>query len=345
MFKVNRVYLARHRVKGKIRYVIRESYLRDAESRSRDLFDLGTDPSKHIVYPGGNAFYIDEGVEERLLALGVQPRSQELEDIFWPFVDPDIKRTIETFRTRSERLKKAPKLDHAQEANIWEAVHIFDKRRMHFLRFGQMDQGYIGRMPAVILKGLVGKSRDEIEQYFLVQEQSLKPAELKNYVYVIFDLQRFFKQGIAKKLPQGLDQNKVDRHFLEEICRLNQNPVFWGGQQQRDKLHEYLVRYIIMFFDNDFGYSTFLDDYVKDFINRHRFYKPAESKKTVRVDEASTVFGIKPETLKTINKRGLTRLYRRIARKLHPDTGGKHEQFIKLTEAYQTLIKTIKDGN
>jgi hypothetical protein len=41
------------------RYLIRQSYADGNCYRSRDLFDLGDDPSRFIVYVGGNGFYID----------------------------------------------------------------------------------------------------------------------------------------------------------------------------------------------------------------------------------------------------------------------------------------------
>jgi len=332
------MYLARHRVKGKIIYTIRESYENDAGLHSRDLFELGSDPSKHIVYPGGNAFYIDEAVEGQLLTAGLRPEPQEIEDIFWPFIDPEIKRIIEPFRNRSKARSKTEPRDPDRETKIRAGVHLFDKRRLHFLRFGQMDQGYIGRMPAAMLKRVAGKSRDEIEQYFIVQEQSLAPAEFKNYVYVIFDLQRFFKELVAKEFPQGLNQTSVDLHLTEEVCRLNQSPEFWDGRPPQEELHEYLIRYVLWFFDYDYGHGTFLQDYIKDFMNRHRQHRPPKPKKTVSLNEAGKSFGVKEETLKNITIRGLRRLYRRQAQKLHPDTGGDHGKFIKLTEAYQSLL-------
>ncbi len=49
---------------------------------SRDLIDLGTDPASHIIYPGGNAFYISEMIEDRLLEQGAGDSLDELEDIF-----------------------------------------------------------------------------------------------------------------------------------------------------------------------------------------------------------------------------------------------------------------------
>jgi hypothetical protein len=332
------MYLARHRVKGKINYTIRESYENDVGLCSRDLFELGSDPSKYIVYPGGNAFYVDEAVEEQLLAAGLQSDPQAIEDIFWPFVDPEIKRIIEPFRNRSKKRSKKEPLDPDRETKTKAGVHVFDKRRLHFLRFGQMDQGYIGRMPAAILKRVAGKSRDEIEQDFIVQEHSLAPFEFKNYVYVIFDLQSFFKELIAKELPQGLDQKTVDLHLIEEVCRLNQSPEFWNGRPPQEELHEYLRRYVVWFFDYEYGHSTFLEDYIKDFLNRHRRYGPPKPKETVSIDEARKIFGVKEETLQNRTIRGLRRLYRRQAQKLHPDTGGDHEKFIKLTDAYKSLL-------
>ena len=162
---------------------------------------------------------------------------------------------------------------------------------------------------------------------------------MKTYAYVIFDLQRFFSETCARKMPQGLDQNKVDEHFLEEICHLNADPSFWAGENIGSTLHEYLIRYVVMFFDNDYGPDASLQDFIKEFVNARRFRSAPARKKTVSFDEASTLFGVKKETLRTMTKRGLTRLYRRMAQKLHPDKGGEHEKFIQLTEAYQDLLR------
>ncbi|WP_363330992.1 J domain-containing protein [Desulfonatronospira sp.] len=45
-----------------------------------------------------------------------------------------------------------------------------------------------------------------------------------------------------------------------------------------------------------------------------------------------------------MSRRELTRIYRRRALKMHPDKGGDHEEFIRLNEAYQTLLKKIRPG-
>ncbi|MBW1859433.1 MAG: hypothetical protein JRI70_04995 [Deltaproteobacteria bacterium] len=146
------MYLAQRTIKGKRHYFIRESYKDGDLFRSRELFGLGTNLAKYVIYPGGRAFYIDEVVEDR---------------------------------------------------------------RIHYLRSGRMDQGGLGRMHLKLYVWLSAKSRDEIEQRFMRMERHLDPSELKNYTFVIFDLQRFFTQSWAKRIPQGLSQEKMYSHFME----------------------------------------------------------------------------------------------------------------------------------
>ncbi|MBU4413595.1 MAG: J domain-containing protein, partial [Proteobacteria bacterium] len=288
------MYLAQKIIKKKIHYIIRESYWDGKYFRSRDLFDLGADPAKYIIYPGGNAYYIDEKVENRLNSLGVEPGFDELDNIFWRFLKPEIKYVLEVFRQRAGRTQRKGSV---KEKGGNAQFHLFDKRRIHFLKFGNMDQGRIGRISPKLFQVLLNKSRDEIEQYFLESEGILDPSELKSYVYVIFDLQRFSSKLTAKTMPQALDQKKVDEHFIEEVCRLNKDRSFWAGMTIRPGLNEYLIRYIIIFFDNEYGQSYFLHDYIKNFIDSKRFYAPHSNKSSVTLDEAITIFGIKKDKL------------------------------------------------
>ncbi len=43
-----------------------------------------------------------------------------------------------------------------------------------------------------------------------------------------------------------------------------------------------------------------------------------------------------------MSRHSLARLYHRRAQKLHPDKGGDHDKFVKLTQAYHDLLKTKK---
>jgi DnaJ-class molecular chaperone len=58
------------------------------------------------------------------------------------------------------------------------------------------------------------------------------------------------------------------------------------------------------------------------------------------MDEASSVFGVEKEILSSMSKRSLVRLFRRLAQKRHPDKGGTHEEFIRLTEAYRECLRS-----
>jgi hypothetical protein len=292
-----------------------------------------------VVYPGGHAFYIDEVVNERLASLGVEPSADEIEDVFWPFVKPEIRRVIEPFRTRGKARRKVPKTTPEEEDEIRAQATEFDKRRIHYLRSGRMDQAGLGRMPIKLYAWLLAKSRDEIEQRFMKMERCLEPWELKTYTFVIFDLQRFFTQSWAKKIPQGLSQEKLDSHFLEEICRLNADPYFWTGEETGGFLHEYLRRYVVMFFDNPFRQGTFLEDHVREFMDARRGWKFPESKRAMTLTEASSIFGVAKDILESMSRRGVVKLFRRMAQKLHPDKGGKHEEFVKLADAYKELLR------
>ncbi len=200
-----------------------------------------------------------------------------------------------------------------------------------------MNQGSIYKSNPKIYQWLQDKSRDEIEQAFMHKEEILSPGELKSYVYVIFNLQYHFNKTIAIEMPQGLDQEEVDKSFLSELCKLNQDKQFWSGIQISDFLHPYTQRYLIMFFDNHYAKSRYLDEILQDWINSRRdFSIPIQNRKEA-LDKGSVLFGVNREILKKMTLRELTRLYRKKAMEFHPDSGGRQKDFIELTEIYQSL--------
>ena len=204
-----------------------------------------------------------------------------------------------------------------------------------------MEQRSLNRLPASAIRMLQDKSRDEIEQVFMQMENALRPREIKSYTYVIFNLQQHFTQRFAKDTPELLDPDDVDRCFVEEICKLHEDPGFWSGMSTGGRLHDYLVRYVLMFFEHDYASRSLFDDYLRDFMNRHREYRPPESV-IVSMEEAGRIFGKSREALKKLTRRELSRLYRRRAQELHPDKGGDHETFLRLTAAYHKLLRTKK---
>jgi AraC-like DNA-binding protein len=330
------LYLARKHIGGKTHYVIRESFRQQEAWLWRDLCELGTDPARHIVYPGGNAFYIDDAVEESIRSRGTEPAPEEMEEMFWPFLKPDIRYKLEPFRRQERRVKDERK---APENPSPESPHLFDRRRAYFLKTGQMDQCSIGRLPAYSWRGFRGKSRDEIEQEFMEMESVLRPRETKAYTYVIFDLQQFFRQRFARESPEFLEPEQVDACFVEEVCRLHGDAAFWSGMEAGGRLHDYLTRYVVMYFDNDYASRSLAAEQIRDYINRHRAYRPPVSV-TISMQEIADILGKGREALKKMSRRDLGRLYRRRAQELHPDKGGDHERFVKLNEAYHKLLRT-----
>ncbi len=329
------MYMAVIKTRDKITYTLRESVPSGKKLIHRDLFDLGPSPGAWIHYPGGNAWYVDENLEEVVYKASRDFDPDDLEEVFWPWVREDIRRAVDIFRNRGGSNGK-PRLTQDQKETISRLTHAFDKRRTHFLKFENMDQGPLPSMPAVLFNDLQQKSRDEIEQRFLAQEKKLGAQNLKSYVYTIFDLQSFFQGFMAKQMPHALDQTKVETYFLKEICRINKN--LFGLTSH---LHGYMVRYLIMFFDNDYADTLLLEEMERAFRSRHRSFKQPPPK-SFSARRARTLFHITKEELKKLNKRGLTKIYRKLAREHHPDRGGSHEQFVEINNAYQILLEKIK---
>jgi hypothetical protein len=311
--------------------------------RSRDLFDLGTEPRDYIVYPDdGCAFYFREDLCERLAEIGVEPDNDELERVFYPFLDPETQRVIEAFShqgmSRRDRARLRERVERAEKTDF----HMFDKRRMHYLRFVEMDQSRIHRAPAKIYRDLLDKSRDEIEQYFIEKEAILKPKEKKAYPYVIFDVASHFPGVWSRKMPQVLPQEEVDTCFTEALCRLNADASFWADLGTGEQLHEYLIRYVCWFFDSDFGESHYMEELMWEYMGRRRRYRPAVGKTRMAKEDALSVMGLSRESFAGMNVKRLTRHYRFIAQTRHPDKGGDHEGFIRLNRAYETLLSRVR---
>lgn len=335
------MYLARKRVNHKICYVLRESVADGEILKSRDLVDLGEDPGVHIIYPDdGPSFYFDDRLWEALKARGAQPDNETLEKVFWPFLDPETRRTLERFTRpapgRRERLQEQKKRCEVV------SFHPFDMRRMHYLRFGQMDQSRLHRAPRKIYRKLLDKSRDEIEQQFQQMETVLQAHEKKTYTYVIFHVAGRFSSPIARRFPQALPQEKVDACFLEAVCRLNADKCFWADLPREDTLHEYLIRYVCWFFDSTFDGAAYLEDLFWQFKRRHHGYQPPPPRETLPTEEALKIMGIEKKELASLTIKTLTRRYRRMAKQHHPDRGGQHETFIRLNRAFEELLRKIR---
>lgn len=193
---------------------------------------------------------------------------------------------------------------------------------------------------------LLRKSRDEIEQMIRGMEASLRPDERRMYVYFIFNLQRFFASPLAAMYPQAMDPDTMDEGFLEEICRLQADPSLFPDEEDCSGLDPVLVRYVIMYFDNEFRAIYPEWDYIQDFMHRHRRHRKAKGRRPrLPIEEACRSLDIHQDSFPQLSLKHLTQHYRKKALECHPDRGGTHEQFIRLTRAYKDLLaRKLQEG-
>jgi hypothetical protein len=325
------MYLARRRIGDRIHYAIRESY-RDGEYwKSRQLLDLGTDPARFIHYPGGNGYFYAPEILDALADKGLDANQSILDTIFFEFLSPHIQRVIEGF-DRSHRTAHQPAV--ADDA-MMASVHTFDKRRFHFLRFGPRSRQQIHRQPAKIFRSLQNKSRDELEQYFLYSEASLPLQEKPVYIAAIFELNRFVPDAESDE-PVEI---QLDSYFLDMLCRLDRDRNFWFGEPDHGNLSEYLIKYAIIYFDYERPQRPAAYEYIRDFIYRHKTYRPPKRVQQ-NIRWAETIFGLPWQELNGLPKASLSRRYRRLSLKHHPDHGGDPILFDRLTQIYKHLLKT-----
>ncbi len=97
-----------------------------------------------------------------------------------------------------------------------------------------------------------------------------------------------------------------------------------------------------MFFDHQYADTQLLDDFANAFMFRQRFHTP-KPPRNIPVRNALKIFQLNKKTFKAMSKKQLTKHYRRLARKVHPDTGGSHEEFVELNNAYESLLSRISD--
>jgi hypothetical protein len=321
------MYLARRQIHRKTHYIIRQSVAGPGCMQSRDLFDLGTDPTRFIHYPGGNSYYVDLCIEESIRRQGVAVSQNDLEAIFFEFLAPETQRVITGF-DRGARRRPPSML-----SETCRPPHIFDKRRYHYLRFGSRDRQYIHRVPEKIFRPLLKKSRDELEQYFLSAEKILRPAERFNYVMVIFEL----KSRVATALSNPGGMRQLDAHFIDRLCSLNEDPLYTAGLPEFQGLYEHLAKYAVLFFDAETSHLPDHADDIRSFMNRHRVYMPPP-KVRIKIREAEQLFGHTWKELQRMDRSSLTRRYRQLALEHHPDHGGSGEVFRNLTAYYKALL-------
>lgn len=335
------MYLAKTLAKGSLSYIIRQSYFdHDKEGyRFREIYHLGPDPMDHIKVVDERICYFSEELEEAISKHTKKDPTLILEELLWNYLPLSVRDRLSLLGGRKNIVKK-PLTQEDKEA-IKREIHLFDRRRLYFLRYDGIDQSRLFRMHEKVCRPLLGQCRDEREFSFRDQEAVLRPSEYKRYVYSIFNLQRHFHEYFAPFMPEALDQAAIHEYFEKDICALNGDSSFWQGFPSPAFLHPHLHRYIVMFFDFDYPHRSFQKDFARQFRNSHRQFR-WPTKQTVSTEEVSNIFGVEFSKLKKLDKNELTRLFRQKAKELHPDTGGDHEKFILLANAYKDLLTRLR---
>ena len=148
-------------------------------------------------------------------------------------------------------------------------------------------------------------------------------------------------------MPHALERDKVDGFFLEELCRLARDERFWQGYPvdfKKNVLPYYLRRYLFMYFDL---IPDELPHWRASFSGRSRRFRNSGSSapgpgQNLSRQDALAIFSLSAADLSSLDKKSLTRLYRKKAQEMHPDKGGDAEAFIRLTSAYEQLLPSLR---
>lgn len=334
------MYLAKLQNRANTTYQIRQSYKGSNNLfRYKILFDLGKDPSQFFEIFEHHIVLFDNHLVDTISSCIGADCEHLLESLLFPFFPREVQENLSAFTNYGNL--STPPLTSQEEQEIHRQIHLFDKKRLYYIRYGAIDQSRLFRLHIKCCKPLLGQSRDEREFYFSQEETSLSPSSFRKYLYAIFNIQKHFNQSYASWLPEALAQDEVSDYFVEELCKLNNDPSFWQSGKIPQTLHHHLIRYVIMFFDYEPEVRMFSEDFVKSFMSdRRQFHWPSKNTEATpeRVEE---LFGTSTHELKKMTKVQLNRLYRQKAMVLHPDQGGDHELFIELSEIYKQLLIKI----
>lgn len=333
------MYLAKLQSGSVTSYQIRQScQTKENSFNFRIVFDLGHNPRQFIKPLADFVVLFDDNLAQAVSEHTEKDGEAVLELLLHDFLPKETKRRLALFHSR--RTYTAGPLTDAEKKKIAAQVHLFDRRRLYYLRYGAVDQSRLSRLHEKTCRPLLGQSRDEREFFFTAEEKALHPGIYLQYVYAIFNLQQYFHQSFASWLPESLALEEMAEHFERELCRLNKDRRFWQEEQPRSSLHYHLIRYLCMFFDYTPAQRSYFADFAKSFMADHRVFRWPERQAGRSSDKMSEIFATPYEQLKKMSRAQLNRLYRKKAMQLHPDRGGDHDLFIELTEIYHELLKT-----
>jgi hypothetical protein len=273
-----------------VRFELRRTVPLDGGLGFEVLADLGDDPRGAVHFGRFGMTYAEE-IQESLAHLDLD--MDELDEAFAPFAPPGFRSGASRGRTWRRTV-----LNLAQEEAIC-ALHPFDRRRMAYLRSGEVNLIRINEVSPKLFLGLMGKSRDEVEQLFLRLERSLPSEEARRYVHASLNLQRHFANLTARTMPEALDSVQLDEAFMYEFCALQTDQVFGYGLPEGPQA--YLRRYAFMHFDFEFvgseGFGRIFEDFMND------FRRPRPRPKKSHPGTCAGSFGLSMDEIRRLSRR------------------------------------------
>ena len=333
------IYLAKIARGTADRYELRQSYACGEHCFAhRTLFDLGPTPNDFFEPFDDKTILFNQNLVSAVNQASGGDGELLLESLLRPFFPKEIRRRLALFPPRISS-QHGP-LRETEREEMHHQIHIFDRRRLYYLRYGAVDQSRLARLHEKCCRPLLGQSRDEREYYFAAEEQALEPGMYYQYLFASLGLARYFQEGFAQWFPEALARDEVDGHFVDELCRLSSDRTFFLGHEETS-LHPHLYRYLVMFFDHRPSQRSFAHDFAEAFITARRRFRWPQRPKTPP-QEISAIFATPYQELERMSRLELSRLYRQQAMRLHPDRGGDHDAFIALTKAFQELHRSKK---
>lgn len=306
------------------RYELRRTVKGTHGLAAERLLDLGKNPAGLVHFERAGIIYAPE-VQEGLAGFDVD--LDALDQAFSIFAPQGFT------PSPSRKAWKRTVLTGAEKDAI-RAVPAFDRRRVAYLRSGEVNLSRIDEVNPRLFRRLPHQCRDEREHMFRRMEAELPRREIRRYIYAVFNLQRHFMDRAARNMPESLDPARLDEAFLHEFCLLWEDRIFDPHGEARESLRRYTCMHFDFGFAPDDDFGRIFHEFMNDF-RRLRKARPAPSPDMVR-----ELFGLDMADIRRMPRKKFARLFRQKAMSAHPDKGGDHEHFVRLLDAYRRIVAT-----
>ena len=139
------MYLAKLQNGPLTSFQIRQSYLTEENSYSYQIvYKLGNNPSRFIEPFDDHIVLFNNDLLDAVSARTSGNSESILEELLWDFLPRETQRRLAMFKGRGAY--QAGPLSDLERKEIARQVHLFDRRRLYYLRYGAVDQSRLTRL-------------------------------------------------------------------------------------------------------------------------------------------------------------------------------------------------------